>query len=287
MNIRISADSSCDLSAELAARYKITVIPQSIIMGGKTYRDGLDIKPADIFRHVAGGGEICSTTAINAAEYGDAFRKLREECDALIHFTIGSGLSSCYQNACLAAEEVPGVFVVDSMNLSTGIAYQAVAAARLAEAGLSAREIAAQMEELRARMDVSFVINKLDYLKKGGRCSAVTAFGANLLNIKPSISVNGGLLAVDKKYRGSFKQCVKKYIEERLNAAKGCCEPDFIFLTHAACSEEVVSEAKRLVEGYGIFREIFVTEAGCTVSSHCGPDTLGILFSRKSGSETS
>ena len=280
--IGISADSSCDLSAELAEQYGIAVIPQAIIMDGKTYRDGIVLKPADIFRHVSEGGEICSTTAINTAEYCGVFSELRKECGALIHFTIGSGLSSCYQNAVLAANEVPGVTVVDSMNLTTGIGYLAVAAAKMAAAGMELEEITAKLEELKAHMDVSFVIDKLDYLKKGGRCSAVTAFGANLLNIKPSICMKNGTLAVEKKYRGAFRQCVRRYIEERLDAVKDRCVPDIIFLTHAACSEAVLEEAADLIRSRGIFSEILVTEAGCTVSSHCGPNTLGIIFAVKS-----
>lgn len=280
--IGISADSSCDLSAEIAEQYGITVIPQAIIMEGRTYRDGIELKPADIFRHVSAGGEICSTTAINTAEYCGAFTELRKECGALIHFTIGSALSSCYQNAVLAAEEVPGVTVVDSMNLTTGIGYLAVAAAKMAAAGMELEEITAKLEELKAHMDVSFVIDKLDYLKKGGRCSAVTAFGANLLNIKPSICMKNGTLAVEKKYRGAFRQCVRRYIEERLDAVKDRCVPDIIFLTHAACSEAVLEEAADLIRSRGIFSEILVTEAGCTVSSHCGPNTLGIIFAVKS-----
>nr|WP_207746895.1 MULTISPECIES: DegV family protein [Hungatella] len=280
--IGISADSSCDLSAELAEQYGIAVIPQAIIMDGKTYRDGIELKPADIFRHVSEGGEICSTTAINTAEYCGVFSELRKECGALIHFTIGSGLSSCYQNAVLAANEVPGVTVVDSMNLTTGIGYLAVAAAKMAAAGMELEEITAKLEELKAHMDVSFVIDKLDYLKKGGRCSAVTAFGANLLNIKPSICMKNGTLAVEKKYRGAFRQCVRRYIEERLDAVKDRCVPDIIFLTHAACSEAVLEEAADLIRSRGIFSEILVTEAGCTVSSHCGPNTLGIIFAVKS-----
>lgn len=280
--IGISADSSCDLSAELAEQYGIAVIPQAIIMDGKTYRDGIELKPADIFRHVSEGGEICSTTAINTAEYCGVFSELRKKCGALIHFTIGSGLSSCYQNAVLAANEVPGVTVVDSMNLTTGIGYLAVAAAKMAAAGMELEEITAKLEELKAHMDVSFVIDKLDYLKKGGRCSAVTAFGANLLNIKPSICMKNGTLAVEKKYRGAFRQCVRRYIEERLDAVKDRCVPDIIFLTHAACSEAVLEEAADLIRSRGIFSEILVTEAGCTVSSHCGPNTLGIIFAVKS-----
>lgn len=280
--IGISADSSCDLSAELAEQYGIAVIPQAIIIDGKTYRDGIELKPADIFRHVSEGGEICSTTAINTAEYCGVFSELRKECGALIHFTIGSGLSSCYQNAVLAANEVPGVTVVDSMNLTTGIGYLAVAAAKMAAAGMELEEITAKLEELKAHMDVSFVIDKLDYLKKGGRCSAVTAFGANLLNIKPSICMKNGTLAVEKKYRGAFRQCVRRYIEERLDAVKDRCVPDIIFLTHAACSEAVLEEAADLIRSRGIFSEILVTEAGCTVSSHCGPNTLGIIFAVKS-----
>lgn len=280
MKIAVSADSTCDLSRELARQYGIEVIAQPVIMEGKTYRDGLDIKPAEIFAHVAGGGELCSTSAVNTAEYAAVFGRLRKEYDAVIHLNIGSSIASCHQNACIAAEEFYGVYPVDSENLSVGIGYLAVMAARMAAQGLETQAIVNYLEHLRTRLDMSFVIDKLEYLRKGGRCSAVTAFGANLLNIRPSIAVKEGVLQIDRKYRGSFKQCVKKYIDDRLNQAGGHSSPETVFIVHAACSDEVVELARETVAGYGIFENILITEAGCTVSCHCGPNTLGILFSR-------
>lgn len=278
MRIGISADSTCDLSPEIAKQYEIEVIPQPVIMGGRAYRDGVDIRPAEIFAHVAGGGEICSTSAVNVAEYTAVFERLKRKYDAVIHFNIGSAIASCHQNACIAAGEIEGIYAVDSMNLSVGIGYQAVMAARLASQGLPPQEIVDELKELRARLDMSFVIDKLEYLKKGGRCSSITAFGANLLNIKPAIAVKDGVLQIDRKYRGSFKQCVRKYIDERLSLVKECCASETIFLVHAACSSEVVELAEKTIAGYGIFDEILTMEAGCTVSCHCGPNTLGILY---------
>ncbi len=281
MKIAISTDSTCDLTETVISQYGITVVPLSVLMDGKVYRDGVEMRPERIFAHVAGGGELCSTSAVNVAEYTAVFERLKKEYDVIIHINIGSGLSSCYQNARIAAEDIPGVFVVDSMNLSTGTGYLVVMAARMAAAGHSAEEIVRSLNALRERMDVSFVIDKLDYIRKGGRCSAAAAFGANLLNIRPSITVKSGVLLIDRKYRGPFKQCVKKYIDERITAAGALCDPELIFITHAACTDEVVELARATVEGYGIFKEILVTEAGCTISSHCGPNTLGVLFARK------
>ena len=279
MKIKITADSSCDLSEELLQRYQISMLPLYIIKGTSDYKDGLEIKPADIFAHVATGGELCSTSAINVQDYIRYFRKYREDFDYVIHLNIGSGFSSCYRNACAAAEEVDQVYIIDSENLTTGTGYLAIQAALLAESGVTPNEIVEEICRLRGKIEVSFVIDKLDYLKKGGRCSSVTAFGANLLNIKPCIEVVHGAMTVGKKYRGPFQKCVLQYIKDRLEGRTDL-KPDLMLITHAACPKELVKAVQDTADQYARFRSRYVTEAGCTVSSHCGPNTLGIIFAR-------
>ena len=217
MRIKITTDSTCDLPRDLLERHDITVIPLGVVKAGELYRDGVDITTADIAAHVDAGGEICSTNAVNAADYEDLFRRLREQYDAVIHLNIGSGFSACHQNARLAAEEVDGVYVADSANLTVGHGMLVLAAAEAAEAGKSVTEILALLEELTGRIETSFVLDRLDYMKKGGRCSAVTALGANLLKLHPCVEVIDGRMAVVKKYRGSIEKVVADYVRERLS----------------------------------------------------------------------
>ncbi len=181
MRIKITSDSTCDLSNELIEKNNIRIIPLSITYGAEAYKDGVDITPDDIFRRVESGGGIGSTAAVNVQEYVDIFTELLKDYDAIIHFTISSDMSSCYQNACIAAQNLSNVYVIDSLNLSTGIGHLVLDAAELAGEGKQPEEIVRIIENKREKLDVSFVISTLEYLSKGGRCSAVAAFGANLL----------------------------------------------------------------------------------------------------------
>ena len=278
--IKITTDSTCDLPRELLERYNITVTPLGIIKAGKLYQDGVDIRTGDIAAHVDAGGEITTTNAVNVADYEELFRRLMEEYDAVIHLNIGMGFSSCHQNARLAAEEVDGVYVVDSANLTVGHGMLVLAAAEAAEAGKSVTEILAMLEEMIPRVETSFVLDRLDYMKKGGRCSAVTLLGANLLRLRPCIEVRDGKMGVGKKYRGSFDKCVCEYITDKIGN-RSDLELRRVFITHSGVSEETVQKAVETVQKLQPFEEICVTRAGCTVSSHCGPGTLGVLYIRK------
>ena len=278
--IKITTDSTCDLPRELLERYNITVTPLGIIKAGKLYQDGVDIRTGDIAAHVDAGGEITTTNAVNVADYEELFRRLMEEYDAVIHLNIGMGFSSCHQNARLAAEEVDGVYVVDSANLTVGHGMLVLAAAEAAEAGKSVTEILAMLEEMIPRVETSFVLDRLDYMKKGGRCSAVTLLGANLLKLRPCIEVKDGKMDVGKKYRGSFDKCVCEYITDKIGN-RSDLELRRVFITHSGVSEETVQKAVETVQKLQPFEEICVTRAGCTVSSHCGPGTLGVLYIRK------
>ena len=280
MRVKIIADSTCDLSPELLERYDIAITPLCVIKDGREFHDGVDITPADIFAHVDGGGDLCSTAAVSQFEYTEIFTRYAREYDAVVQINIGSGFSCCYQNACLAAQDFDNVYVVDSENLSTGQGLLVVAAAKLAQQGLPGSEIAERVRALAPKVEASFLIDRLDYMRKGGRCSAVAALGANLLHLKPCIEVREGKMGVCKKYRGSFEKCIRQYVKERLDGRTDIDE-GLAFITHPACQENVVSAAMEEARAFGSFSEIVETHAGCTVSCHCGPNTLGILFVRK------
>ncbi len=280
MRVKIISDSTCDLSPELLERYDIAITPLCVIKGGKEFHDGVDITPADIFTHVDGGGELCSTAAVSQFEYTQMFTRYAKEYDEVVQINIGSNFSCCYQNACLAAQEFDNVFVVDSGNLSTGQGLLVVAAAKLAQQGVSGIEIAERVRALVPKVEASFLIERLDYMRKGGRCSTVAALGANLLKLKPCIEVREGKMSVCKKYRGSFEKCIRQYVKERLDGREDIAT-ELVFITHAAADTNVVAAAKEETAQYGSFEEVEETQAGCTVSCHCGPDTLGILFVRK------
>lgn len=280
MRVKIISDSTCDLSPELLERYDIAITPLCVIKDGKEFHDGVDITPADIFAHVDGGGELCSTAAVSQFEYTQMFTRYAKEYDEVVQINIGSNFSCCYQNACLAAQEFDNVFVVDSENLSTGQGLLVVAAAKLAQQGVSGIEIAERVRALVPKVEASFLIDRLDYMQKGGRCSTVAALGANLLKLKPCIEVREGKMSVCKKYRGSFEKCIRQYVKERLDGREDIAT-ELVFITHAAADTNVVAAAKEETAQYGSFEEVEETQAGCTVSCHCGPDTLGILFVRK------
>ena len=279
-NIVITGDSTCDLSPELRQRYNIDILPLGVTLGGKVYKDGVDITPDDIYAHHDKTGELPKTTAANVDEFYNFFKKFADEGKSVIHFDISSGMSSTFNNARIAAEEFENIYVIDSANLSTGIGLLVVAAAEMVNEGLEAEEIVAKINDMVPKVDASFVIDNLEYLYKGGRCSALAAFGANMLKLKPCIEVKNGAMGVSKKYRGRYADVLKTYVSERLGDGSDI-DNSRVFVTHAGCDEEVVKQVVEQVKESGIFKEVFLTRAGCTVSSHCGANTLGVLFIRK------
>lgn len=279
--IIISSDSTCDLGPELIAKYGIKIIPLGVTLGTQVYRDGVDINPDFIYEHHAKTGELPKTTAANVGECIDYFTELTKDGDAVIHFTISSTMSSTYSNACIAATEFDNVYVIDSKNLSTGGGLQVLAAAEMANEGMDAADIVAKLEEITPCVDASFVIDSLEYLHKGGRCSALAMMGANLLKLKPCIEVKNGVMGVGKKYRGLYAKVLSEYVDERLTNIDDI-DTKRAFVTHAGCDEETVNAVFEQVKASGIFDEVLLTRAGCTVSAHCGANTLGVLFIRKS-----
>ena len=280
MKIKITADSTCDLSAALTGQYGIDIIPLSVTCDGKTYLDGVDITPERMLEITESTGGSASTAAVNVQQYTDAFSALLKDYDAIVHFTISSEMSACYQNACIAAEELGSVHVVDSRNLSTGIGHLVLDACILAGQGMAAADIKRELDERKQKLDVSFVLSTLEYLRRGGRCTTVAALGANLLRLRPCIVVRDGRMSVGKKYRGDIRSCLVSYVKDML-AEPETVDPRRIFITDSGFDEETRSLVEKTVRSCVPFEEVIHTRAGCTVSGHCGPGCLGILFYRK------
>lgn len=280
MKIKVLSDSTCDLSQALLTANDIALVPLTVIKNDQEFKDGLTITPADIFAHVTAGGALCSTSAVSVGEYQEYFEKYAKEYDGVIHVTIGSGFSSCYQNACLAAEDFDNVRVIDSQNLATGQGLVVLKACELAKTAASLDELKQQLDAFTEKVEASFVVDKLDYLVKGGRCSSAAALGANLLNLKPCIEVKNGKMAVVKKYRGNFEKCLPMYVKDRL-ADREDLTRDILFVTKTPVSDTAYDAVMKAVGEYANFKTTYETNAGCTVSCHCGPGTLGVLFVRK------
>ena len=280
MNIKVLSDSTCDLPQEVLEKYNITMIPLSVIKDGKQFTDGVDITPADIFNHVASGGDLCSTAALNIGEYTDVFAKYAKEYDGVIHVNISAEFSSCYQNACLAAEEFDNVRVIDSRNLSTGQGLVVLKACELAKEFEDLDALADALRAFTDKVEASFLLDRLEYMVKGGRCSAAAALGANLLNLKPCIEVKNGKMSVVKKYRGNYAKCLATYVKDRL-ANRGDVDKGTLFVTRTPVTDECFNAVQEAVDAYNDFETTYWNEAGCTISCHCGPGTLGVLFVRK------
>lgn len=282
MNKRVivASDSTCDLSPELIDRYQIKILPLGVTLSDRLYQDGVDIDPDMIYKHYGKCGELPKTSAPNISEFTEFFGKYVSADTAMVFFTISAEMSSTFNNARLAAAEFDDVYVIDTRNLSTGGGLLVISAAVMAAEGRSADEIARECSDMRQRVEASFVIDNLEFLHKGGRCSAVAALGANILQLKPCIKVKDGKMSVAKKYRGSFSSTLTRYIKDQIGDGSDI-ELDRVFITHAGCDDAICKQCIEQVQELAPFKEVFFTRAGCTVSAHCGKNTLGVLFIRK------
>ena len=278
--IQITCDSTCDLTDELYTKYGVEVIPLSIGLGDEDHKDGVDVTPEELFAYTRKTSSIPKTGAVSPDSYAQVFEKYVSQGYKVIHISLSSGLSSTHQNAVLAASELEGVYVIDSMNLSSGSGHLVLMAGELREEGKSAAEIADILNEAKTRLDVSFVLQTLEFMKIGGRCSSVAALGANLLKILPQIVVRDGKMTVGQKFRGSIQKSTQDYVRTML---EGRTDLDLhrIFVTHSGMAKEVVDSLIALVKELQPFEEVLETRAGCTISSHCGPDCVGVLFFTK------
>ena len=275
----IASDSTCDLSPELIQAYGIHIIPLGVTLGEKQYTDGVDIDPDFIYAHYEKTGQLPKTSSVNLVDFEDYFAAETAAGNAVVLFTISSEMSSTCNNARLAAEGFSDVYVVDTRNLSTGGGLLVITAAEMAAEGKPAAEIAETCNKLAPCVDASFIIDSLEFLHKGGRCSALAAFGANMLSLKPCILVKDGKMGVGKKYRGKFGAVLPKYVADRLGDASDVIK-GHIFVTHAGCEESIINSCVEAVKAIAPEAEVHITRAGCTISSHCGRNTLGVLFIR-------
>ena len=280
MKIRMTADSTCDLTPELIRKYEIGVVPLSVVIDGEVFHDGVDVTPRDIFR-AADAGKSVRTAAVNTFEYKEFFKKQLKKCDQLVHVCLGSGFSSCYSDAMEASREVGNVFVVDSRNLSTGSGLLVLEGLSMIREGVEdGKAIAEALQAKTGLVNASFVLRTVDYLRRGGRCTGLEALGAKMLHIRPSIVVQDGKMRPGEKYRGRFEHYLKHYIEDLLENDSNI---DFqrVFVVHSPSEDGLARFAIDTVKSYGLFREVLEAMAGCTICTHCGPDTLGVLFMRK------
>ena len=275
MKIAISVESTSDLSKELLEKNDIKLIPYHIVLGDKIFADG-EMPTEEMFAEADKLGVLPKTNAINAFEYTEYFDAILKEYDAIVHISLSSGLSSACQNALSASRELENVFVIDSQSLSTGIGLLALYAKELADAGLTAKEVYEKVKARTEKLQVSFVIERLDYLYKGGRCSALARFGANVLRLRPRIAVKQGKMGSDQKYRGSMEKVVAKYCADILEEYN-TPDLDKVFITYTTATPEMVESARTALINAG-FKNIYETRAGGTIASHCGANTLGILY---------
>lgn len=280
-NVKIIADSTCDLSQELLERYDIQMIPLYIQLDGKSYLDKIQITPPELYEWSDQNGKTPKTAAPGMDVVQEILEKYHKDTE-LIFFGISEEMSTTCNVVRLVAQDMgyTKLFVIDSRNLSTGIGLQVLRAAELAEQGVLAEEIVSEIESCRDKVRASFVIDTLTYLHRGGRCSAMTALVAGALKLKPRISVMDGKMDVTKKYRGNIQAVIQKYVKDLEEELKNA-DNTRIFITHSGCSDEVVGKVREYLESLHYFQEIHVTIAGSVISSHCGPNTLGVLFYAK------
>ena len=280
MKIRMTADSTCDLTPELIRKYEIGIAPLSVVIDGEVFHDGVDVTPRDIFR-AADAGKSVRTAAVNTYEYREFFTEQLKNCDQLVHVCLGSGFSTCYSDAVEASRDMDNVFVVDSRNLSTGSGLLVLEGLKMIREGAaSGKDIAEALQGKTGLVNASFVVKTIDYLRRGGRCSGLEALGAKMLHIRPSIVVQDGKMHPGEKYRGRYEHYLKHYIADLLEHDNNI---DFqrVFVVHSPSEEGLVRFAIDTVKSYGLFREVLEAMAGCTICTHCGPETLGLMFMKK------
>ena len=275
MRIAISAESTIDLPKELLEKYHIHTLPFTVLMGDKKALDG-EISLEEIFAYVNKNKVLPKTSAVNTYQYEEHFNNLLKDYDYIIHFCLSSKISSAYANACMVASDNPNIKIIDSESLSTGIALEAIYASTLVDQGMEFNDIVNHVLSRVSHVQASFILERLDYLYMGGRCNALQLFGANLLKLHPQIIVQNGKMVVGKKYRGKMEANTLRYVLDTLDRFNNP-DKELVFITYSTAKIETVEAIKTILKERG-FRNIYVTRAGCTISSHCGDGCLGILY---------
>lgn len=283
MEIMITADSTCDLPQNIIEEKEIIIIPLSILLGENSYLDGIEVHTQDVYDYVAKTGTLPKTAAVTPAQYYEVFKQLTDEGKAVVHIGLSSAISSSYQNAVIAAEDFDNVYCVDSKNLCMAMGLLVLKACDLRDKGFDAKKIANRINALVPKVHSTFVLDSLEYLHKGGRCSGVARFGANVLGLKPAIGVDStrGTMNVIKKYRGKMDSVYKQYINDSLSDISKIDSSRLVIANSGGVSGEILAFARGVAEGKGKFSEIIMADAGCTISSHCGPKTFAIFYIKK------
>lgn len=274
MKIAVSAESTCDLSKDLIEKYDVKIIPYHVILGEEEYQDDGSLSSQELFEFVDKNGILPKTAALTVGEYEDYFKNILKDYDAVIHITLSSRITSSVGNCEMAAKNCQNVFVIDSKSLSTGIGLLVLSCAEKIKAGLEVKQIVNELLQEVERVQASFVVNTLKYLHKGGRCSAIALLGANLLKIKPKIALIDGKMEVVKKYMGKLDDVLVRYCNDLLNDNNPNLNRVFVtYSSRVAATDKII----QILKDYG-FKEVYETQAGCTICSHCGRYTLGVLF---------
>ena len=282
-SVKIFADSTCDLTKEQVQGNDIAIIPLYVVMDGRSYRDGIDVTSADIYRYAEKTKQTPTTAAASENDFIQAFTPYADAGTDIVYICIPDVLSASMGNALIAAKSITGsrIFVVDSRAVSTGTGLTVLAAAQWARQGLDAADIARKAERATQLQRTSFIIDSLTYLYRGGRCTALQAMGVNMLNITPEIiATPEGKLTVGRKFRGSLLRSARRYVADIINHLDDI-DPKRIFITHSPCEEGVVEHVRAALEATGYFEEIYETDVGCVIGSHCGPNAVGVLYCLK------
>lgn len=280
MNIKIISDSTCDLSPELVEKYNIHIIPLHVLLGEEEYSDGVTITPDEVYAWSDKNNLAPKTSAPGISSTVKVYKRYLDEGYEIISFAISSHMSGTANIMRLAAEELNAthkIHVIDSENLSTGIGLQVIEAAVMAQNNICAQEIVKHIETIIPKIRASFVVDTLTYLHRGGRCSGIAALAGSTLKLHPKIGVSGGKMSPSKKYMGCMKKTVAAYTKD-LEAELLSADPKRVFITHSGCEKELIDDVYSYLLSLDRFDEILITRAGCVISSHCGPNTLGVLF---------
>jgi len=279
MKIIVSSDSTCDLNSQLLDRYNISVVPLNVILGDKSYLDGVDVTPRDIFDYVAKTGMLPKTSATSVFQYTEHFGRLLKGADAVIHISLSSEISSSYRNALLSAGQFGDrVYIIDSRSLCAGQGLIAIKASVFASQGLDPEKVVELTTAVREKVVTSFVPDSLDYLHKGGRCSLASMMGAKILKLHPLIVMKDGVMSPHKKYMGTLEACVKKYVADAAAAHSHDYDRSLCILASACAEKDLLDKVRAEIQTYFDFDEIVETTAGCTITSHCGKNTVALFF---------
>ncbi len=276
----ISTDSPADVPAAIAEKYSVAICPLHVILNGEDRLDGVNITTEEIFSNYKQTKSLPSTSAIPVGEYTEKFAELTSDGSSVVHISLSSGVSSSHRNAVIAAEDFENVYVIDSKLLTSGMSMLVLKAAHMAENGMDAKEIATELETMRENVDVSFILDNLEFLAKGGRCSAVTALGANILGIRPSLEMRDGKLGISKKYRGKIDKVQLQYLKERIDSLSEV-DDETAILVHSSATDAQIAEMLEVIKASGKFKDVLTATAGCTISAHCGDNCIGFVALKK------